>query len=109
MPRTRRVFVPGASVHVIHRGNNRSSMFMDDEDCETYLSMLRTVTAAADVTVHGFALMKTHDHLLVTPHDAKALPSAMRRLGVSYVRYFNRKRDRIGTLFNERYRGLIVA
>jgi putative transposase len=84
-------------------------MFVDDEDCETYLSMLQAFTTAADVTVHGFALMKTHDHILATPHDASALPTAMRRLGVSYVRYFNRKHDRIGTLFNERYRGLVVT
>jgi len=108
MPRHRRFFVPGASVHVIHRGNNRTAMFSDDEDCETYLSMLRTFTAKADIAVHGFALMKTHDHVLVTPPNAKALPDAMRRLGVTYVRYFNRKYDRIGTLFNERYKGLIV-
>jgi putative transposase len=84
-------------------------MFMDDEDCQTYLSILQTVTSTTGVAVHGFALMKTHDHLLVTPSDAQALPSAMRRLGVSYVRYFNRKHDRIGTLFNERYRGFVVA
>jgi putative transposase len=84
-------------------------MFNDDEDHETYLSMLRTFTAAEEIAVHGFALMKTHDHLLVTPPDSAALPSAMRRLGACYVRYFNCKYERIGTLFNERYRGLIVT
>ena len=84
-------------------------MFADDEDCETYLSMLRTYTTVSDVAVHAFALMKTHDHLLVTPGDKTALPNAMRRLGTSYVRYFNRKHGRIGTLFNERYKGLIVG
>jgi REP-associated tyrosine transposase len=109
MPRRARVFVPGLSVHVIHRGNNRTAMFSDDEDCETYLTMLRTFSEAENVAVHGFALMRTHDHLLVTPSSEIALPRAMRRVGGSYVRYFNRKHGRIGTLLNERYKGLIVA
>jgi len=74
-----------------------------------YLSMVRRLTIASDVELHAFALMKTHDHLLVTPRTATALPRAMRRLGTTYVRYFNRKYARTGTLFNERYKGLIVT
>ncbi len=84
-------------------------MFSDDEDCETYLSMLRALSGAENLAVHGFALMRTHDHLLVTPADDMALPRAMRRLGATCVRYFNGKHGRIGTLLNERYKGLIVA
>jgi REP-associated tyrosine transposase len=48
--------------------------------------------------------MSTHYHLLVTPRDAEALPATMKELGERYVRYFNRKYDRIGTLWSGRYK-----
>lgn len=83
-------------------------MFGDDEDCEIFLVMLALSTARNGVSVHTFALMKTHHHLIVTPTYASALPQAMRQLGVRYVRYFNRKYRRTGTLFNERYGGFLL-
>ena len=83
-------------------------MFGDDEDCEIFLVMLASATAEHSVSVHTFTLMKTHHHLIVTPMHAAALPRAMRLVGARYVGYFNRKYRRTGTLFNERYRGLLL-
>jgi REP-associated tyrosine transposase len=108
MSRQRRIFIAGLSLHVIHRGHNGGPLFADDEDCERFLVLLRSAVSGAGVDIHGYALMKTHDHLLVTPQREGALSSAMRSLGVRYVRYFNRKYQRMGTLFNERYRGIHI-
>ena len=58
--------------------------------------------------VHGYALMDTHYHLLVTPPDPVCLPATMKELGGRYVRYFNRRYERIGTLWNGRYRDLLI-
>jgi putative transposase len=96
------------SVHVIQRGINGSSMFGDDEDCQTFLTILESSVVNHGVSVHTYALMKTHHHLLVTPTSESALPQAMRQLGIRYVQYFNRKYSRTGPLFNERYRGLLL-
>ena len=49
-----------------------------------------------------------HYHLMVTPPDARSLPATMKELGERYVQYFNRRHDRIGTLWNGRYRGLLI-
>jgi putative transposase len=107
MPRHGRIFVPGLSLHVIQRGHNGGPIFGDDEDCERFLVLLRSAMTEC-VDVHAYALMKTHHHLLVTPQGERALSSAMRSLGVRYVIYFNRKYRRMGTLFNERYRGIHI-
>ena len=58
------------------------------------------------VTLHGFVLMTNHYHLIVTPTSNGGLPKMMKALDGGYVRYFNKRQERIGTLWNGRYRGL---
>jgi putative transposase len=108
MPRGLRLFVPDVSVHVIHRGINRSQIVHDDTDRAVFVSLLRRTTERHGMPVHGFVLMDTHYHLVVTPPDANCLPATMKELGGRYVRYFNRRYKRIGTLWSGRYRGLLI-
>jgi len=102
MARQLRQFREGLSVHVIHRGNNRQTIFSDDQDCEWFLTLLRHAFDEHRVAIHGFVLMKNHHHLQVTPADKDSLPEAMQQLGINYVRYFNRKHGRVGHLFSAR-------
>lgn len=106
MSRPKRVFEPNLSVHVIHRGNNRMAIFSDDADFELFLVFLKRSSKRFGVGVHAFALMSNHYHLVVTPPNAEALPAAMTVVNVRYVRYFNLKYKRIGTLFAGRYRAI---
>jgi putative transposase len=108
MGRKPRVYVPGVSVHVIHRGHNRGEIFGDDTDREVFLAFLRTAAGQHRLDVHGFVLMDTHYHLVATPTSKQCLPNAMKELGGRYVDYFNSKYDRIGSLWNGRYRGLLI-
>jgi REP-associated tyrosine transposase len=108
MARKRRVFVPGLSVHVIHRSHNGITIFHDDAERELFLHYVRTAAAASGVDMHGFVVMSTHWHGLVTPATASALPAAMKMIGEQYVRYFNRKYSRFGTLWTGRYRWLPI-
>jgi putative transposase len=108
MPRRARAYFPGLSVHVIHRGINRQPIFGDDSDRETFLLFLESATTQHGVGVHVFALMSNHYHLLVTPLSDTALPRAMHGLGTRYTHYYNRKYDRIGTLWTNRYRSIPI-
>jgi putative transposase len=101
-------FIEGFSSHVIQRGNNRCRIFEDDEDRERFLLMLAAASRRRDLTIHGYVLMDTHFHLLTTPEDGASLSSAMRDLGRDYVRSFNRKYDRIGTLWSHRPRAIPI-
>ena len=103
MPRPPRIFIPDISVHVFHRGINRSAIVADEHDLEHLLEFIVRATRRHDVVVHGFALMTTHYHLVVTPSGEDALPKAMQEIGIRYTRYFNRKYSRIGTAWNDRY------
>ena len=108
MARRRRVFVPGASVHVIQRGNNRGAVFGRRSDYERFIALLREAAARYEVAVHAFALMTTHVHLLVTPRSRFALPKTMKSCAGRYVQYFNREYSRTGTLWNGRYKPILV-
>jgi putative transposase len=105
----RRIFVPDASVHVYHRGNNRIAIFGEESDCEVFLRILKTAVESYDTAVHGFVLMTTHIHVLATPKTETALAGTMKQLGERYVPYFNRKYRRTGTLWEGRYRSKHIA
>ena len=104
MANGRRVFIPGVSQHVRQRGNNRCSIFGDDCDYETFLVMLQSATKRYGVSVHGYALMTTHTHMLLTPTTPHGTAKAMHVLGIRYVLYFNQKYQRVGTLWTGRYK-----
>src|SRR5436189_1707931 len=108
MSRPTRVFVRGVSVHVIQRGNNRMAICHDDQDYMSLMAFLEWAAGRFRVSVHAYALMTNHFHFIVTPADADGLPRMMKEIGTRYVRYHNRKYDRIGTLWNGRYRGLLI-
>lgn len=108
MARLPRLTLPGYPHHVILRGNNRQAIFAQTADYQRLLDLLEEVARQFDVQVHAYVLMSNHLHLLVTPSCADGLPRMMQALGRSYVRYFNRKQQRSGTLWEGRYKSTLI-
>lgn len=108
MARLPRLTVPGYPHHVIQRGNNRQPIFVTDDDRRYFLALLHEIAAAQGVAVHAYVLMDNHFHLLLTPQSDKALPQMMQALGRRYVRYFNDRERRTGTLWEGRYRSTLI-
>ena len=94
--------------HLIIRGNNRQDVFLDDGDKRRFRGLLREIMAEAGVAIHGYVLMSNHVHLVVTPGSSVALSAAMQRLGRRYVRYFNDRHLRTGTLWEGRFRAALI-
>lgn len=103
MPRGKRVFLQGVSSHVYLRAINRGEIFHAAEDYQHFLDLVRWATVLNDIHVHAYAVMSTHYHLIATPQSAAALPRAMKQIDGGYVRYYNRKHNRIGTAWSGRY------
>ncbi len=108
MARLPRLTVPGLPHHVIWRGNNRQTVFVDHQDRQFFLDQLAQWAGTQAVLIHAYVLMDNHVHLLVTPKTADALPKFMQSVGRSYVRYFNRRHGRSGTLWEGRYRSTVI-
>ena len=108
MARHRRLIIPGVALHVIQRGNNRNACFRGDNDYLAYLAHLRQLCAKHACNLHAYCLMTNHVHLLLTPNEESACSLLMRDLGRSYVRYFNDRHERTGTLWEGRFRSCLV-
>lgn len=108
MVRLPRYSVPGQPQHVVQRGNNRSAIFATDSDYEYFRECLRTVCRQHGCAVHAYALMTNHLHLLLTPSSATGIGKVMQSVGCRYVQRFNSLYDRTGTLWESRYRSVIV-
>ena len=108
MARLPRLTLPGYPHHIIQRGNNRQVIFIDQQDFETMLALLAESAQKFGVAVHAYVLMDNHFHLLATPSTAEALPLMMQAVGRSYVRRFNQRHGRSGTLWEGRYRSTLI-
>ena len=108
MPRKVRVTLPGVTQHVIQRGNNRQPMFHDDQDRGLFSAWLSRYALKYEVAIHAWVYMSNHIHVLATPSIDGGLPKMMQALGRHYVRYFNKRHRRTGTLFEGRYKSCVV-
>ena len=103
MPRKRRVHGKTDIYHVVIRGVNRCIIFEDDDDCKRFLETLQRFLVEMEGTLFAWCLMSNHVHLLLRI-PLPDLSTFMKKLEVSYVAYFNRRHDRIGHLFQDRFR-----
>jgi len=108
MARLSRLTLPGHPHHVIQRGNNRQAIFVAPEDYQTMLDLLDENARKFSVAIHAYVLMGNHFHLLATPETQDGLPQMMQAVGRRYVRYFNDRQKRTGTLWEGRYKSTLI-
>ena len=108
MARQPRLSLAGYPHHIIQRGNNRQAIFMDVADRQFFLDLLEAHSKQFGVAIHSYVLMDNHVHILATPGTAEALPGMMQAVGRRYVRYFNDRHHRTGTLWDGRYKSTLV-
>ena len=102
VPRQARRFSRSGYMHVIVRGIGRQILFEEREDYLYYLKKLEYYSRETGISIVAYCLMENHVHLLV--HDkSQKIGLMMKKLGVCYSGYFNRKYDRTGHLFQDRY------
>lgn len=107
MARRRRFWFPGAIYHITARGNRRENIFLSDRDRQVYLMILQEVKKACAVQIHAYCLMSNHVHLLI---ETSNIPpgNILQRLHLKYSKYFNRKYQHVGHLFQNRYHDEII-
>lgn len=107
MPRTARPpHEPNSVLHVISRGVEQRSTFLSDDDRNVFLSMLRVAFRKYGVGLLAYCLMGNHFHLLVTVSTA-CIGVPMHLLLTRYSQYFNRKYQRVGHLFQDRFKAIL--
>ena len=104
----RRLQIAGLTQHVINRGNNRCDIFRAEKDYVFFLTALRLAALKYQLDVHSYTLMTNHFHLVVTPRLPTAVSMAMQVAGSRYVKYFNRRYSRTGTLFEGPFKSMFI-
>ena len=107
MARPLRIEYPGAVYHVTSRGNARQAVFLSDADRQTFLDVLADTVRKYNWLCHAYCLMDNHYHLVVETPDAN-LSLGMRQLNGVYTQAFNRAHQRVGHVFQGRYKSIVV-
>ena len=108
MPRIARAVAKGYPHHIIQRGNNREGVFLDDEDKRYYLHLLTKYSEKWGAKVSAYCIMSNHLHLLAKPERDESLYKMMQGITLCYSQYANRKYNRSGRLWENRYHSCIV-
>jgi len=108
MSRIARAVALGFPHHVVQRGNNREKVFLNDEDKEKYLSLLKKYSGKWDSPILAYCLMSNHVHLLTRPTKNESLCKMMQGITLCYTQYINRTYKRTGRLWESRYHSSIV-
>ena len=107
MARPIRIEYAGALYHVTSRGNRQEAIYEDDIDRQTFLSVLRQVCSTHNWICHAYCLMTNHYHLLIETPDSN-LSKGMRQLNGVYTQAFNRLHNRVGHVYQGRYKAILV-
>ncbi|VBB09367.1 Hypothetical protein LUCI_4657 [Lucifera butyrica] len=103
MPRKAREKSESGIYHIIMRGINRQTIFEEEEDQAHFLQTLGKYKEKSQYKVYAYCLMGNHVHLLLKI-GIEPLEQVMRRLCGSYVYWYNTKYQRVGNLFQDRFK-----
>jgi len=107
MARPLRIAYPHAFYHATCRGNERKDIYRDDQDRRLFLEKLQTSLEIYGVLLHAYVLMQNHFHLIVETPKAN-LSAFMRHLNIAYTGAFNRRHQRVGHLYQGRFKAIVV-
>ncbi len=109
MPRIARIIAPGYPHHITQRGNNRATVFFDDEDRRTYLKLLSAYAHKHSLQIWAYCLMDNHIHLLAVPETETALARGIGLTNQVYTQYLNRKLTQSGRVWQNRFFSCVVG
>ena len=110
-------FVENGYYHLYNRGVEKRDIFSDKQDYAVFLSLLKKYLSclgsdphplAYELNLLAFCLMPNHFHLLVKQHTRDGITKLIRAVCTNYVTYFNNKYERVGTLFQGKYKAILV-
>jgi len=107
MARPLRIEYEGAVYHITSRGNERKEIYRDARDRSLFLDLLHQVNQRTGWLCHAYCLMDNHYHLLIETPEPN-LSQGMRQLNGRYTQGFNRMHDRVGHVFQGRYRAIVL-
>lgn len=128
-------YVENSFYHIYNRGVAKQVIFPDTQDYKVFLKYLKDALSKPqvrkttfslrgrsfqailrplrnfekEITLMAFCLMPNHFHFLIKQKGKKSLEGFMRSLITRYAQYFNKKYDRVGPVFQGRYKAVLIT
>lgn len=109
MPYRESIFFAGNYFHIFCRGNEKRNIFLDTTDYERFLYKMKEYKIIHRVSIICYCLMPNHFHLLLRQNTDESISSFIHRLTVSYSMYFNKRYNRVGHLFQGRFKAKLIT
>ncbi len=97
----------GALHHVMVRGLESREIFLSEEDRKDIVHRLTEIAPKTGTVIYAWSLLSNHFHLLLRT-GKESISRVMRRLLTGYAVSFNRRHKRVGHLFQNRYKSILV-
>lgn len=107
MPRRAREKSPQAIYHIMCRSISEIPLFREDDDKDYYLKLLKRYNKKYHCSLYAYCLMNNHLHLHLDPKGFD-ISTYMHSINTAYVYYFNKKYERHGHIFQERFQSRIL-
>lgn len=107
MARPLRIELSGGLYHVTSRGDRREEIYLDDADRINWLALFSQVCKRFNWVCHVYCLMDNHYHIVVETVEGN-LSKGMRQLNGVYTQHFNRTHNRVGHVYQGRYKAILV-
>ncbi len=110
-------FVENGYYHLYNRGVEKRNIFLDEQDYIVFLSFLKKYLdptgsdphpLSSEIDLLSFCLMPNHFHLLAKQSTLNGITKLVRAVCTKYVMYFNKKYERVGTLFQGKYKAVLI-
>jgi putative transposase len=93
--------------HVLNRGVAKERIYFDERDYRKFLEIVDDASAEYGFAIYSFCLMPNHYHLLVETKEEN-LSLFMQKIGSRYTIYVNKRYDRVGPLWQDRFKAYFV-
>jgi REP element-mobilizing transposase RayT len=107
MPRSARKRSASGIYHIILRGLNKQTIFSDEEDNDEFIRIISECKRLSGYDLYAYCLMGNHVHLLIK-EGSESIEQIMKRIGTRCVARYNRKYQRCGHLFQDRFKSEAV-
>ena len=104
MPRFPRNYLNTSFFHVMTQGINKKYIFDEKEDTKKYIKFMHELLKEYDIKIIAYCIMNNHAHILIETNNKNELSNYMLRLNCKYAKYYNKKYDRVGYVFRERFK-----
>lgn len=90
--------------HIMVQGNNKEYIFNSLDNINEYMRIMEETKEKIDTTILAYCIMSNHAHILIYQENVENLIKYMYRVNLMYAKYYNKKYDRVGHVFRDRYK-----